>query len=469
MHGMLVSKVQTTLEERAKRMYLLIVSILLTVTVVSGIATESDPEIQDLPLAVVRSKIAIDILTETSTTSLGPFTVSRRGVSISRLDGTRIALVDSVQAEDSTIASMIRPVAFSPNGKRISLSASQGSRRVYVLDDNKSKPVCATCNQVARVEGTGNYIFNHEAVAWSPDSKRLAIFTQIHDESMVSVFEHDSLQTIYRFAKHERAGSKIPMAWSADGSTLFIAPYLGPKRWQLIRLPMRNGEPEIILEEEESIGSLVWSPSYDTMAFNVGASLWLFDGKEKQMVFTAPWPIGSMSWSIDGSRLALSEFLGHLLVITRNGADSWNVTDQIKRTGLIRNVEWLDKDRFAFILTTVEEPESTMLFVGNVSTKRVSRLPTGNIASTQLKSVAGGILYFNVLDYGPWVKRERSRRFGSGGSHREVRLGLSWWNLEDSLSIRLSDQVFVTGESTQNTAAYFPAFWVPPDVKEMPK
>lgn len=251
------------------------------------------------------------------------------------------------------------------------------------------------------------------------------------------------------------------MEWSGDGAALLVAPYLGPNSWQLIRIPVRGeGSREVVHTADRPIGSMVWNPSRDLMAFSVGSSLWLYDDQAAQELFTAPWFITSISWSPDGNRLALTGDDEHMLIIRKDGRDPWSVTEGIESRWLISNVEWVDVRRFGFILVT-SKPESTMLYIGDAGTRKVKPVPCGDIACTRVRRFGDGLLYFKELSYGPWVERIRGT-LDSGGREREVRLGLFCWDISDSKSIRISEQSFLTEEDEGDFASYYyPVFWTP--------
>jgi hypothetical protein len=221
-------------------------------------------------------------------------------------------------------------------------------------------------------------------------------------------------------------------------------------------------KPETVLVAEDWIGSITWDPLYKLMAFNVGSSLWVYDGQTRRKIFTAPWVIDFISWCKDGTRMAIGGINGELVIIDEDGGEPWNVTGAIENTWMIYNVVWLDARRFSYILVTKSPEEDTKLYLGNASTKTVRRISTGKIACTRVESIGDGILYFKILDSGPWLEHERRSHWDLGGRSRKIELGLFFWDSAASRSLRVSPQVFHTFESEGNFAVYdYSVLWVP--------
>lgn len=400
-------------------------------------------EAKDLSLACKSGKIAVEI-------DIDETRFPRIGTLIKTLDGTTLFVIlpDDIQADGKSETISVEPLEFSPNGKRIALRVQQNGYRIYIVDEEDSQLLWVTSQ--------------HRSIAWSPDSRRLAVATAVGDDTMISVFDNDSLRTVHTWVHHESAPLVIPMIWARDGSWLLASYYLG-KRSQLVKLSPPYDEHEIIVSADLPVGSMAWNPSGTTMAFKAGSELYLYDGLVAHMTYTAPWFINEISWSGDGKHLALIGGDGQLMIVRSDGGEPWSATDGMRNKWLIKNVAWLDGDRFAFVLVTKTPSKSTRLYTGDVDSRTIARVPSGDIACTKIFAICGNVLYFKVLNYGPWIEPEFRGKIDTGGQVRGVDLGLYSWDPEGFQNIRVSQEVFKTGEDEHDFAAYyFPVIWVPP-------
>jgi len=99
---------------------------------------------------------------------------------------------------------------------------------------------------VEEVQPKSYAAYDHRQVLWSPDSRRLAVFTTIGQRARISVFEEDSLRTVYTNDQTELPVAGLPMIWSEDGTSLFAAPFLGLQRGAIVRIPVGDGNPDTI-------------------------------------------------------------------------------------------------------------------------------------------------------------------------------------------------------------------------------
>ena len=414
----------------------------------------------DLPFSPTQGRVAVSVPTDTTGRTLSDnFKFVPFGTSIMTLDGTSLSLTttDMVQDIDSSdVATVVEPLAFSPNGRRMALKVWQHGYQIYIREDD-AHLTWVTRNLIERVEGTSSAPYNHMEVLWSPSSERLAIFSTVDQDALISVFDGDSVRVVLTNQSGDEA-----TVWSKDETALIAGVYAGPNHWQMLRIPVDGGKPDTLFDAAQAIGGPVWNPAYDTLAFNVGSSVYLSDGKTAHKAFGTHVTIRSISWSTDGRRLALSDSDGGVLIVQKDGQKPWMVTRWEQNKWLIPNVVWLNERQFAFIQVT-SRPEATRLYVGDVATQSVKLAPTGDIACTKLQAIAGGVLYFKVMSRGTWIERDRVGSEDMGGPDRSVKLDLHYWSPAYTTGIRLTRESFDTSEDEQDYTVYlYPKFWVSP-------
>lgn len=233
-------------------------------------------------------------------------------------DGTRIVSADesgSVQVWDATTGTLkltyqgdpsgISAVAWSPDGSRIALTGSDYSSGTFelltILDAAKGN-VLTTCK--AEVPGVG--LIGSFAVAWSPDSKKIAFARALYgDIQLCDAATGDSILT-----HHSQLGVIKGIAWSPDGKLIASAGGCtscnenGVEIWNAV-----TGDTLSTYQGHASqVESVVWSPDGKRIASGgLDHQINIWDATTGDTILTHPNYAGGiegLSWSPDGTRIA---------------------------------------------------------------------------------------------------------------------------------------------------------------------
>jgi Tol biopolymer transport system component len=380
------------------------------------------------------------------------------GVSVTAVNGATPRLITPAMVRDPDCpeeVTWVKPLSFSPDGTRLAVQTSQDGNRIYVVGEHQPS-VWVTRGLLKEVHGTSVRYLDQVQTLWSPDSRKLAVVT-CGSQLRISVFEGGSLQTVYTDKRTNDSPCDFPIAWAGDGSALFAAPFRGQQQSEIIRIPAESGKSVTVFSGDQVVSAMGWNSTFDTLAFNSGNSVWLYDGANAHKGFTISHWARAFYWTPDGSKLAITDFR-ELTISDKNGENLWNVTESIKSKWLIRNFIWIDGHRFAFILVT-SEPESTKLYSGDATTKSLTVLPE-DVLCANLQSIEEGFLYFKIMKRGAW--RDVPEGLDSPADReREVTSELFFWDADGANGVRLANQAFITTESEGDFTAYFyPVVWV---------
>jgi len=428
---------------------------------------------RDLPFSPGEGKVAVSVVTDTTLQFFpgGPH-VPRVATSIHSLDGTRLLLItpDQVnQADSSEIVTAVEPAAFSPDGKRIAITAWHGGYRTFILDEGKSRPICVTCSLSKKGK---RFDRERQQICWSPGGDRLAVCNSYEGDETISVFEGDSLRLLVGRSGGGSLSRGLEMTWLKD-RTAFLAIQHSGGNSQLIKIPVggaesgsagprsrsRGGTWEILSSSGGRISGIAWNPARDTLAFTVGPKLYLFYDEGAHQTFTAPSHYQSISWSTDGKRLSLYDgSRGEILIVQRDGQNPWNATEEMRDKGPIPNVVWLDAQKFAFIVVRPRH-DGARLFCGDAVAKTVTEVVSKNLVSTKLQTIEDGVLLFKIRSRGHWSQVPK-RLDTPAHRSRKVKIDLCYWSPRNSIT-RLTTGAFETEETEGEYAvSYDPVFWV---------
>lgn len=218
-------------------------------------------------------------------------------------------------------------VAWSPDGSRIAYVSSggeSGGGTIYVMDADGS-------NRHTLVEADlGQYLTR---VNWSPTGDWIA-----YDASVGSGEDFE-----YRImAIPSRGGSSVTLssgegddlapAWSPDGTRIAFIRWLGvstgPITAHLMVMRADGSDLQRIVDlHHVAAQKLAWSPDGRTIAYLDGSRLMLIggDGGDRHGLYrcTPGCPIGGVSWSPDGARLAITQGdgrSGRIAVLAADGS-----------------------------------------------------------------------------------------------------------------------------------------------------
>jgi len=383
----------------------------------------------------------------------------RCGTSITTLDGKIRSQVGGVYILDENgnkLSLCASPLNFSPDGKRLSLKGGDG--QIYLAEEGDWTPICITRNLSKKQDGRPTWANNHDAVSWSPASDRIAVLTNIADSALISVYQGDSLRTVFTYKIGDRF-TDPKVVWSRDETALFAGLDLERTHWQLVQVPLGAAGPTIIFDAPEEIGAMAWSPNQETLSFSVGPSLYLYQGMNPKKVFTAHWPIDGITWSPDGERLALQGIWDLMSIISQDGSDSWNVGDGNRHGTFDSDIVWLNASQFAVLIS---KQGRAHLYEGDVSKQRLVMVPTGDIACAPLVKSPEGVLYFKVVSHDEWQEVPRGASALSGGYRvRGVDLNLYLWDFREGKAVRLNKSTFGAGQIEGEPPMCSPVFWIP--------
>jgi len=279
------------------------------------------------------------------------------------------------QLETVSPRSMMRSIAWSPDGRFIALGTDVGNLRVYAAEtgdlvrllvghtngvlgvawspDGKRLASASMDNTIRlwSAEGTPEAVLEHDgpvcSVAWSPDGRQLA------SASATALPEAEGYRTVTRLWSSDGspgrtltgdARSDKPLkqrqllsqvrdfeiapfvAWSPDGN--WLASFSGADTSysygntasasdNRIRLWSANGEPGAVLEHDARVGVVTWSPDSKLLA-TATTGMGFDNGK----LSFKPTPI--QLWSVDGTRgLTLEGHTGPLKALAWSPDGTW--------------------------------------------------------------------------------------------------------------------------------------------------
>ena len=228
-------------------------------------------------------------------------------------------------------------LAFSPDGKFIACGTASGDTRIYDV---------ATQKLVRLFLVTGRWI------SWSPDSQRIAVAPYLRvlglDGSVSPIFEDDEGRAhgpiawhpdgewiaasvakggIRLFKPDGTVGLKLPdstnsfssLAWTPDGSRLAAVHAVGNdiQQWSFEGIP-----GELLHGRGAMTNTIAWGPNSERLAALDKQYLKFFniDGTEAKSIDLQRTDHGALSWSPDGTTLAVAGPIGqHMILLTPDG------------------------------------------------------------------------------------------------------------------------------------------------------
>ena len=187
-------------------------------------------------------------------------------------------------------------VAWHPDGRRLACAEFYGNLRIVGDFERPGAPLLEV--KLDAIEG----------LAWSPDGRWLAVVT---NEGLV-VFDSENLETTRRPVAAR--GALCELAWSPDGSRLWVAELLGG----FVELSTADWEPiGRLTGHTHRVESIAVSPDGLRIATaSRDRTVRVWNAKERRLCFSFRLPegVGGLDWSPDGRTLAARRLDGPLLI-----------------------------------------------------------------------------------------------------------------------------------------------------------
>ena len=218
----------------------------------------------------------------------------------------------------------VSAVAWSPDSERIAAGSNYGGVRVWDA---------VTGEELLSLKGS----YRVESVAWSPDSSRIATSSDdgVRLWDAVTGEELLSLKGSY--------GVKS-VAWSPDGERIAAGSSDGVWVWGAV-----TGEKLLSLKGSYRVESVAWSPDGERIAAGSSDGVWVWVWGavtgEKLLSLEAGYGVRSVAWSPDGERIAAGSVSGGVWVW---GAVTGEELLSLKGSYRVRSVAWSpDGERIA--------------------------------------------------------------------------------------------------------------------------
>lgn len=191
-------------------------------------------------------------------------------------------------------------IKFSPDGKRIALSASEFETannrilHVVVYDTNSWDSIYETKNG-------GSEWLAPSALAWNPDSNRLALVLPERVLSVIDIATGETLNT-----QNDETFFPYAFTWSPDGKRIVASGDWGKtlRRWNIeTNQSVRLFNPKI-----ENAQAIAWSPNGEQIAtghFGGDVCLWNMSNNKCEGIINAHFnSIDGLDWSPNGKQIA---------------------------------------------------------------------------------------------------------------------------------------------------------------------
>ena len=176
----------------------------------------------------------------------------------------------------------VSAVAWSPDSERIAAGSNYGGVRVWDA---------VTGEELLSLKGS----YRVESVAWSPDSERIAagssdgvwVWGAVTGEELLSLKGSYGVKSV---------------AWSPDGERIAAGSSDGGVRvWDAV-----TGEKLLSLEAGYGVRSVAWSPDGERIAAGSSDGVWVWGAVtgEKLLSLKGSYRVESVAWSPDGERIA---------------------------------------------------------------------------------------------------------------------------------------------------------------------
>ena len=131
------------------------------------------------------------------------------------------------------------------------------------------------------------------AVAWSPDSTRIATGS---DED-VRVWDAVTGEDLFSLERGRGVGAVV---WSPDGKRIATSSSGGARVWDAV-----TGENVLSLKHDHRVKSVAWSPDSTRIATGSAVGVWVWDAVTGENVLSLKYGyrVESVAWSSDGSRI----------------------------------------------------------------------------------------------------------------------------------------------------------------------
>lgn len=164
------------------------------------------------------------------------------------------------------------------------------------------------------------HVLGSSARTWSPDGRFVLFAEWVGERTRLTLLTVDTPQRTTRLATKDTIST---MQWSPDGKWIaYAAGRPGVAVYDLLLLPMPQGEPKVIATGLLPASQLEWSPDSKRLAIALSRTetthevrVWeIATGRELARLAEATlWAMGP-KWSPDGTRLAVSDASGATMV-----------------------------------------------------------------------------------------------------------------------------------------------------------
>lgn len=181
-------------------------------------------------------------------------------------------------------------VAWSPDSRRLAVATNE----VYVIDVRRRRP----WRQVT-AERPRSVLVDSE-VSWSPNGHRLAYVAQPYDPGDNDIYTATRNGKRLRALTQNWVEERHPV-WAPDGSRIAYTEYDGRRGVIAVLRPGRERLPSLITDGENP----AWSPDGGMIAFDRGGDLHVIapGGGGERVVLAGPRRDSDPDWSPDGGRL----------------------------------------------------------------------------------------------------------------------------------------------------------------------
>lgn len=184
-------------------------------------------------------------------------------------------------------------LAWSPDGKRLAVG---GERTVTIWDAQTGQELKSLSEQGHGING----------VAWSSDGR---LFASISGDGKGIVWDGSTYKRLRFLNTKDEVYSMLEMAWSPDGK--WLGCYYWPESEPGNRVSFWNPETGEKVDTKDSVSSLAWSPTSNTIASIDDTSetiiLWNANTKQELYKFNMSNVVFDIAWSPNGKLLLIAE------------------------------------------------------------------------------------------------------------------------------------------------------------------
>jgi Tol biopolymer transport system component len=336
-----------------------VATAVVTVAVVLGLAGQRHPGATPDPVAPLPTTPVVGTLGRLAYTINGDVYVADEH------GGNRVRVADGHPGVDGDCPGYwAEGGIWSPNGRYLAYRGDPASA------GDPPPPDCHWNRNVTIIDASGNRVASFPgdgwAIAWSPDSSRVAVWVDFYGEHTLGIFGVDGVrQALIDIPSDVMAGGDWDPVWSPDGAFL-----LGPLG---VAIPV-DGEPPRKLPEGDprSNGWYAYSPGGAAIAYTSsdGLGVAAADGSRARVLVPGDrlgptwWSLGPV-WSPTGDRIAF--------VSQANGRNELAVVDVASGTVVALAEMGGDTDALGSIVTFSPEGDQ-ILFVKQDATGEVASL-----------------------------------------------------------------------------------------------